>query len=135
MSDRSSSNWALGFSAFAAWMMILIGTFHAIDGLAAIFKDEFFAQSPVTGYVFKFDTTTWGWIHLLIGIVIVLAGVGLFSGAVWARSIGVILAALSAIATFAYLPWYPIWSVVIITLDVFVIWALTAHGRDITRVE
>ena len=64
-----------------------------------------------------------------------LAGVGLFSGAVWARSIGVILAALSAIATFAYLPWYPIWSVVIITLDVFVIWALTAHGRDITRVE
>ncbi len=135
MSDRSSSNWALGFTAFAAWMMILIGTFHAIDGLAAIFKDEFFVQSQVTGYFLKFDTTTWGWIHLIIGIVIVLAGVGLFSGAVWARSIGVILAALSAIATFAYLPWYPIWSVVIITLDVFVIWALTAHGRDITRVE
>ncbi len=133
MSDRSSSNWALGFTAFAAWMMILIGTFHAIDGLAAIFKDEFFV--PVQGYLFKFDATTWGWIHLIIGIVIVLAGVGLFSGAVWARSIGVILAALSAIATFAYLPWYPIWSVVIITLDVFVIWALTAHGRDITRVE
>ena len=133
MSDRSSSNWALGFTAFAAWMMILIGTFHAIDGLAAIFKDEFFV--PVQGYLFKFDATTWGWIHLIVGIVIVLAGVGLFSGAVWARSIGVILAALSAIATFAYLPWYPIWSVVIITLDVFVIWALTAHGRDITRVE
>ena len=129
----SSSNWALGFTAFAAWMMILIGTFHAIDGLAAIFKDEFFV--PVQGYLFKFDATTWGWIHLIVGIVIVLAGVGLFSGAVWARSIGVILAALSAIATFAYLPWYPIWSVVIITLDVFVIWALTAHGRDITRVE
>jgi hypothetical protein len=133
MSDRSSSNWAIGFTAFAAWMMILIGTFHAIDGLAAIFKDEFFV--PVQGYLFKFDATTWGWIHLIIGIVIVLAGVGLFSGAVWARSIGVILAALSAIATFAYLPWYPIWSVVIITLDVFVIWALTAHGRDITRVD
>jgi hypothetical protein len=133
MSDRSSSNWALGFTAFAAWMMILIGTFHAIDGLAAIFKDEFFV--PVQGYLFKFDATTWGWIHLIVGIVIVLAGVGLFSGAVWARSIGVILAALSAIATFAYLPWYPIWSVVIISLDVFVIWALTAHGRDITRVE
>jgi hypothetical protein len=133
MSDRSSSNWALGFTAFAAWMMILIGTFHAIDGLAAIFKDEFFV--PVQGYLFKFDATTWGWIHLIVGIVIVLAGVGLFSGAVWARSIGVILAALSAIATFAYLPWYPIWSVVIIALDVFVIWALTAHGRDITRVE
>ena len=133
MSERSTSNWALGFTAFAAWMMILIGTFHAIDGLAAIFKDEFFV--PVQGYLFKFDATTWGWIHLIVGIVIVLAGVGLFSGAVWARSIGVILAALSAIATFAYLPWYPIWSVVIITLDVFVIWALTAHGRDITRVE
>jgi len=132
MSDRPSS-WALGFTAFAAWMMILIGTFHAIDGISAIFKDEFFV--PVQGYLFKFDATTWGWIHLVVGIVIVLAGLGLFSGAVWARTIGVILAAVSAIATFAYLPWYPIWSIVIITLDVIVIWALTAHGRDITRVD
>jgi len=114
-------------------MMILIGTFHAIDGISAIFKDEFFV--PVQGYLFKFDATTWGWIHLVVGIVIVLAGLGLFSGAVWARTIGVILAAVSAIATFAYLPWYPIWSIVIITLDVIVIWALTAHGRDITRVD
>jgi hypothetical protein len=132
MSERPSG-WAMGFTAFAAWMMILIGTFHAIDGLSAIFKDEIFV--PVSGYVFKFNTTTWGWIHLLVGILIVLAGVALFSGAVWARTIGVILAAASAIATFAYLPYYPIWSIAIITLDVIVIWALTAHGRDITRVE
>ena len=132
MSDRPS-NWAMGFTAFAAWMLILIGTFHAIDGLSAIFKDQIFL--PVSDYVFKFDTTTWGWIHLLVGILIVLAGIALFSGAIWARTIGVILAAGSAIATFAYLPWYPIWSIVIITLDVIVIWALTAHGRDITRVE
>jgi hypothetical protein len=132
MSDRPS-NWAMGFTAFAAWMMILIGTFHAIDGLSAIFKDEIFL--PVSDYVFKFDTTTWGWIHLLVGILIVLAGIALFSGAVWARTIGVLLAAGSAIATFAYLPYYPIWSIAIITLDVIVIWALTAHGRDITRVD
>ena len=133
MSDRSSSNWAIGFTAFAGWMMILIGIFHAIDGLAAILKDEFFV--PVAGYIFKFDATTWGWIHLVVGIVVVLAGLGLFSGAIWARTIGVILAAVSAVATFAYLPWYPVWSIAIITLDVLVIWALTTHGRDVTRLE
>jgi hypothetical protein len=122
---------AIGFSAFAAWMLILIGVFHVIDGLTAIINDTFFI--PTAKYVFKFDVTTWGWIHLIVGIVVLLAGFGLFTGAVWARTVGVIVAALSAVATFAYLPWYPIWAILIITLDVIVIWALTAHGRDIAR--
>ena len=128
----STTAWA-GVAMFAGFMMILIGAFQAIAGLVGIIDDQF----SVLGvkYVFEFDTTTWGWIHLVVGIVIVLAGLGLFSGAVWARTIGVILAAVSAIATFAYLPYYPVWSIVIITLDVIVIWALTAHGRDITRVD
>jgi hypothetical protein len=130
MSDRPSG-WAVGFTAFAAWMMFLIGAFHAIDGFTAILKDEIFL--PVGEYVFKFDATTWGWIHLILGIVMVLAGFGLFSGAVWARTVGVIVAAASAIGTFAYLPWYPIWSILIIALDVIVIWALTAHGRDMAK--
>jgi hypothetical protein len=126
------SGMAMGFTAFAAWMLILTGIFHAIDGLSAIVKDQFFV--PIGDYTFKFDVTTWGWIHLIGGIIVVLAGVGLFSGAVWARTVGVIVAAVSAIATFAYLPWYPIWAIIIITLDVIVIWALTAHGRDIAEI-
>jgi hypothetical protein len=129
MQQRSGA--AIGFTAFAAWMMILVGSFHAIDGLAAIFKDEFFV--PVSGYLFKFDATTWGWINLIGGIIVAIAGFSLFSGAVWARTVGVVIAALSAIASFAYLPWYPVWAIVIIALDVTVIWALTAHGRDIVE--
>lgn len=130
MQQRSGT--AIGFTAFAAWMMILIGSFHAIDGLVAIINDEFFV--PVGDYFLKFDATSWGWIHLIGGIVVALAGFGLFSGAVWARTIGVIVAVISALAAFASLPWYPVWSIVIIALDVTVIWALTAHGRDVVDV-
>jgi hypothetical protein len=131
MSQRSDV--AIGFTAFAAWMLILIGIFHVIDGLSAIFKDEFFV--PVSGYLFKFDVTTWGWIHLIGGIIVILAGASLFSGAVWARTVAVIVAGASAIASFVYLPWYPIWAIIIIALDVTVIWALTAHGRDIQKMQ
>jgi hypothetical protein len=130
--SRSPSGAAIGWTAFAAYMLILIGTFHAISGLAGIIKNEFYAVSP--DYVFKFDATAWGWIHLIGGIVVALAGFGLFRGAVWARTVGVIVAGISAIVSFAWLPWYPIWGILIIVVDITVIWALTAHGRDITEV-
>ncbi len=84
-------------------------------------------------WIFQFDVTTWGWIHLLFGILVALAGVFLLQGAVWARTIGVILAGFSALLNFIWLPYYPLWGIVVIALDVFVIWALTAHGRDIAQ--
>jgi hypothetical protein len=89
MQEQSTTGWA-GWAAFAAFMMILIGGFHAIQGLAAIVKDNFYAVTP--NYVFEFDATTWGWIHLIGGIIVVIAGFSIFSGAVWARTIGVIVA-------------------------------------------
>jgi hypothetical protein len=128
--QQERSGWAVGWTGFAAFMMLMIGTFHAIAGLAGILEDEVYVATPK--YIFEFDATAWGWIHLILGIVVVLAGFGLFSGAVWARTVGVILAVLSAIANFAFIPWYPLWSITIIAVDVAVIWALTAHGRDIT---
>jgi hypothetical protein len=115
---------------FAGIMMVMIGFFHALAGLSGIIKDDFYAVLP--NYVLKFDVTTWGWIHLIGGIVVVLAGFGLFSGAVWARTVGVILAAVSALVSFAWIPLYPVWSFVLIAIDVTIIWALTVHGRDIT---
>ena len=132
MAERTPKRWsgaAVGFTVFASLMLIVIGAFHAMSGLVGIIENEFFVATP--NYIFEFDVTTWGWIHLILGIVVVIAGFSLFSGAVWARTIGVFLAVLSAIANFAFIPYYPVWSIVIIALDVAVIWALTAHGRDI----
>lgn len=127
MSQRSE--WAVGFSFFAGFMLIMIGCFQMIAGLAALLKDDFYVIGPE--YFLQINVTGWGWIHLILGLVVLLAGLGIFSGAVWARSVGVIVAVLNAIANFAFIPYYPVWSILIIALDVAVIWALTAHGRDI----
>ena len=129
MQEREPSGWAIGWITFAAFMMIMIGAFHVIAGLVAIIDDNFYVVGKA--YVFQFDTTTWGWIHLLLGIVVGLAGVSLFSGAIWARTVGVIMALISAIAAFAWLPYYPVWGIIILAMAVTVVWALTAHGRDI----
>lgn len=131
MEQREPSGWAIGWTFFAAFMMIMIGTFWVIAGLAGILEDDIYVLGQE--YVFKFDVTTWGWIHLILGIVILLAGFGLFSGAVWARTIGVIMAVISSIVGFAWLPWYPVWGIIIIAISIGVIWALTAHGRDIVE--
>jgi hypothetical protein len=125
------SSAAVGLTVFAAVMLIMVGIFQAIAGVVALFNDTFYVVGEK--YIFQFDVTTWGWVHLILGVVIAVAGYFLFRGAGWARTVGVILASISAVLNFAWLPHYPIWAIAIITLDVFIIWALTAHGRDITR--
>ncbi|MFD7074507.1 hypothetical protein ACFV9G_09860 [Nocardioides sp. NPDC059952] len=125
------SGWATGFIMFAGVMMIMVGSFQAFAGLVGIFENEFYVTTP--DYLLQFDATTWGWIHLVLGLVVVLAGFAVLNGRVWGRTVGVILAVLSACANFAFLPYSPFWSTLIIAVDVFVIWALTVHGRDITR--
>ena len=122
-STRPVSGWAVGGTVFAGVIMILVGSFHAITGLAAIINDEFFVVGQ--HYTFNLDTTGWGWIHLLFGILVVLAGAYIFSGSAWARVVGMTLAALSAIANFFFIPYYPFWAIVIIALDIWVIWALS----------
>jgi len=129
MSDgRDTSGMAVGFTVFAAIMMLMVGVFQALQGLIAIFENEFYVQTR--NYLFEFDATTWGWVHLVIGLLVAFAGWGLLSGQTWARVVGITLAALSATANFLFIPYYPFWSLLIITLDIFVIWALTAHGRE-----
>ena len=117
--DADVSGWAVGLAAFAGAIMVLIGIFQAFAGLAAIFEDDFFVVAP--NYIYDFDVTTWGWIHLILGAIVGLAGISIFSGATWARSVGVLLAILSAVANF-FIPYYPVWSVLIIALCVAVIW-------------
>ena len=130
---RNRSGAALGWTFFAAFMMFMLGWWWFFAGLTGILKDDIFVKTPK--YVFKFDITTWGWIHLLLGILVVVASGALFVGALWARIVGVILAVASGLIGFAWLPMYPIWGVIFITSSVFVVWALTVHGTDITIEE
>jgi len=81
-------------------------------------------------YVFQFDTTTWSWVHLLLGVVILVAGLSLFTGTVWARTVGVIMAVIAMLVAFAWLPWYPIFAILLIAVSAAVVWALTVHGLD-----
>jgi hypothetical protein len=127
--ERETSGWAAGFVLFAALMMIMAGIWQALAGLVAIFENEFYVATR--NYLFEFDATTWGWIHLLLGVIVGLAGLGLMAGQTWARVVGITLAVLSAIANFLFIPYYPFWSLTVIALDIFVIWALAAHGREI----
>jgi len=120
-----------GAVAFAAVLLIMVGLFHALQGLVALLSDDIFVRGD--NYVFHFSFTTWGWIHLLLGILAAAAGAGLFFGKTWARTVAVVAAAASMVGSFAWLPHYPIWAVVIIALDVFVMWAAIVHGRALVE--
>lgn len=123
------SGW-VGWIAFAGVIMVVLGSFHVIQGLVAIFEDTYYLVRP-SGLVVSVDYTQWGWTHLIFGAVVVIAGVCVFAGQMWARIVGVILAALSAVVNIAFLGAYPVWSLLMIALDVIVIMALTVHGSEI----
>jgi hypothetical protein len=127
--EEAPSGAAVGFILFAAIMMIMAGVFQAISGLVAIFQNEFYVATR--NYLFQFDATTWGWIHLLVGLIVAFAGWGLLSGRTWARVVGITVALVSATANFLFIPYYPFWALTIITLDIFVIWAIAAHGGEL----
>jgi hypothetical protein len=112
-------------------MMVMGGIWWIMAGIVALANDTFYVVGQE--YIFQFDVTTWGWIHLLLGIVVLLAGFYLFTGAVWARMVGVIVAVLMAMIAFAWLPWYPLWAIIFVAISVFVIWALTVHGSDVVE--
>lgn len=125
------SAWAVGWSAFAGVMLVILGIADFFQGLVALVNDDFYVVGRE--WVFEFDVTTWGWIHLIGGILLVLVGLGIFTGNVAARTVGVIVAGLSVLWNFAWLPYYPVWSVILIAVGVAVIWSLTAHGRELSQ--
>jgi hypothetical protein len=120
------SGWASGAIIFGATMLTIIGVFQAITGFVAIVDDEFYVLTQ--NYTFDIDTSAWGWIHLAIGIGLLATAWGLFSRSAWAGVTAIFLATLSAIANFFFIPYYPFWSIVVIALNVWVIWALTRPG-------
>jgi hypothetical protein len=118
------SGFAAGVSVFGATMLLIAGVAHFVEGLVVLVNGpEFLVTTP--NYIFAFNATAWGWFHLVVGVVAAASGAFIFTGNLVARSAGVAIAAVSALANFLWLPHYPLWAMVIIALDVLVIWALT----------
>ena len=128
--SENRSGAAVGFTYFAATMMILGGGLDLLQGLAAVIRSNYFVVTP--HYAYTINATSWGWIHMILGVILVLAGAAVINGSVWARGIGVVVAAMVAVSNFLWLPYQPVWSIIIIAVCVMVMWALTVHGRDVT---
>ncbi|PZG69662.1 hypothetical protein C1I97_38560, partial [Streptomyces sp. NTH33] len=114
--------WATGLTAFAAVMLAITGVLDIFRGIMGIAQDDVFVTTR--GYVFQFDLTGWGWTHLVLGVLAVAVGIGLFQTAMWARVAGVVIAGFIILANFLSLPYHPLWSVVVIAFSGFIIWAL-----------
>jgi len=126
--ETTGGAWAFGVVTFAGVMLVTVATFQILEGIAALAKDEVFLVG--VEYVYKFDVTTWGWIHIVLGAIGLATGIGLLAGQTWARITGIALAVLGALASFAFLPYYPLWSILVIAFYVLVMWALTAQLRN-----
>jgi hypothetical protein len=125
--DREAVDvWPIGLLMFAAIVMIMVGAFQVLMGLVAIVDDDFMV--PTREYLFDFGRSAWGWVHLLLGLGVAAAGVALLRGRTWGRAVAIVLALCSAVASFAFLPHYPLWATVVIGLDVAVIWAVATQG-------
>ena len=127
MSTQERSGTGLVF--FAAVMLIIIGIFDIFDGLAFIIKPHFYVQTP--NYYVHFNASSWGWIDLILGVIVMLAGLALLRGATWARLVAIAVAGLSAVANFLSIPIYPFWAILIIVIDVTIIYAVAAHGGQL----
>jgi hypothetical protein len=128
-SETEPTGWT-GWVVFGGFMMILLGTFQAIEGLVAIFDKGYYLVSA-QGLVVQVDYTVWGWVHLLLGVIVAVSGVGVLAGNVAARAVGVVLAMGSAVLNLVFIAAYPVWSTIVIAVDVLVIYALTVHGREL----
>jgi hypothetical protein len=122
VADRS------GLTAFAGIMLVVAGFYHALTGLAAVFRDQIYVQTP--DYIYQLDLTGWGWTHLLLGALVLGTGIAVLQGAAWGRVVGLALVVLSLLANFLFLPHYPVWSILIIALDIAILCALATAPRS-----
>lgn len=127
--DRRESEWASGFALFAGVMMIIVGFNQAFLGFAGILEDD--AYVPVRDAVYDVDLTTWGWLHLGFGVVVVLTGVSVLRGKAWARALGILVVMLNLVGSFVFIPYYPVWAVLLIALNLAVIWGLARFDGEL----
>jgi len=130
---RAATGWT-GWIVFAGVMLVMLGVFHVIEAIVALVREDFYLVGS-SGLAVHVNYTTWGWAHLVLGVIAGLAGIGLLAGNMVARVVGVIVAMVSALANMAFVPAYPVWSLIIITFDVLVIWAIIVHGSEMKSVN
>jgi hypothetical protein len=130
-SSEAEVGLAIGMIVLGATLMMIAGIFHFIIGLTALLNEDFYPVRP--GYDFEIDTMAWGWLHLVGGVVMMAVGTFLFTGQTWARLTAIGVAVLSLVWSFYSIPYYPIWSLMIIAIDLGLIWALVAHGRELSE--
>ncbi len=130
--DPEPTGW-VGWIVFAGTMMVVVGIIHIFQGLVALFNDDYYLVAK-SGLTIHLDYTGWGWTHIILGAIVAAAGLGLYAGRMWARVVGVGVAVLSLLVNFAFIAAYPFWSTIVIAVDVFVIFALTVHGKEMKSV-
>jgi hypothetical protein len=126
---REPTAW-VGFVLFGGIMLVMMGSIEVIQGFVALFKDDYYMVTR-SGLVLSWDYSTWGWTHLIIGLIAVGTGIGVLLGQMWARVLGIIIAVISALANLAFIAAYPIWATIVIATDVLVIYALAVHGSAV----
>lgn len=127
--NNSEVNGWMGWIGFASLMMMLAGVFHIITGFVALFQQDVYLATPSSLWVF--DYSQWGWIHILGGFLALVAAGSLMQGKLFGRTLVILVAMASAVANMAFVPVYPVWSLLIITIDVLVIWAVAVHGGEL----
>ena len=127
--SNEMSGW-VGWIGFASFMLLLGGAFALMAGFVALFKDQV-VYHAATNTTWILDYTQWGWVHIIAGSLAIIAAGSLMSGNLYGRTFAVLIALLSAVANMAFVPVYPVWSILIITIDILVIWAVTVHGGEL----
>ena len=128
MEESEVTGW-VGWIVFAGTMMAFLGVFHMFQGVIALFRHTEIAF-PTSGLTIQVTFTQWGWLQLIAGALVLAVGLGLFTGRMWARVLGVILVSVSALVNFAWAELYPVWSITLLAIDFLVLYALIAHGSE-----
>ena len=129
MAKQTSNDGWMGWIGFASVMLALVGIFHIIAGFVGLFQQDIYGLTP--NFVWVFDYSQWGWIHIISGFLALTAAASLASGNMYGRIVAVLVAMGSVIANMAFVPIYPIWSIMMATVGLLVIWAVMVHGKEL----
>ena len=128
MAKKEAATSFVGWAYFAATLLLIVGGMQIITGLVGIFDTDFYISTSVG--VIAFNYTTWGWIHLVLGVLALATGLGVLAGKTWARVVAIIITAFVMLGNITFITAYPLWSIISLIMGGFIIYALTLHGDE-----